>query len=219
MMEITIHRALSQLKTTQARIEDKFEKDIYVSSTIGKTNMAEGRPVDAVKREILANFDSMQQLLKNYQTLKLAIIRSNSGITEESTNIKTGMVEGMELTVAESIAIQKYVLPLESQFVRRLENQLNNAKRTIEMTNSQANTEITSVLEALSNKDSKNLDPSQVNTITEAYQQNKFRQLVDPLDLADKIRKLRDKLDALSVGVDAFLSESNAISHINVDLG
>ncbi|WP_302801936.1 hypothetical protein [Mitsuokella multacida] len=218
-MEITIHRALSQLKTTQARIEDKFEKDIYVSSTIGKTNMAEGRPVDAVKREILANFDSMQQLLKNYQTLKLAIIRSNSGITEESTNIKTGMVEGMELTVAEAIAIQKYVLPLESQFVRRLENQLNNAKRTIEMTNSQANTEITSVLEALSNKDSKNLDPSQVNTITEAYQQNKFRQLVDPLDLADKIRKLRDKLDALSVGVDAFLSESNAISHINVDLG
>ena len=161
----------------------------------------------------------MQQLLKNYQTLKLAIIRSNSGITEESTNIKTGMVEGMELTVAEAIAIQKYVLPLESQFVRRLENQLNNAKRTIEMTNSQANTEITSVLEALSNKDSKNLDPSQVNTITEAYQQNKFRQLVDPLDLADKIRKLRDKLDALSVGVDAFLSESNAISHINVDLG
>ena len=219
MMEITIHRALSQLKTTQARIEDKFEKDIYVSSTIGKTNMAEGRPVDAVKREILANFDSMQQLLKNYQTLKLAIIRSNSGITEESTNIKTGMVEGMELTVAEAIAIQKYVLPLESQFVRRLENQLNNAKRTIEMTNSQANTEITSVLEALSNKDSKNLDPSQVNTITEAYQQNKFRQLDDPLDLADKIRKLRDKLDALSVGVDAFLSESNAISHINVDLG
>lgn len=219
MMEITIHRALSQLKTTQARIEDKFEKDIYVSSTIGKTNMAEGRPVDAVKREILANFDSMQQLLKNYQTLKLAIIRSNSGITEESTNIKTGTVEGMELTVAEAIAIQKYVLPLESQFVRRLENQLNNAKRTIEMTNSQANTEITSVLEALSNKDSKNLDPSQVNTITEAYQQNKFRQLVDPLDLADKIRKLRDKLDALSVGVDAFLSESNAISHINVDLG
>lgn len=219
MMEITIHRALSQLKTTQARIEDKFEKDIYVSSTIGKTNMAEGRPVDVVKREILANFDSMQQLLKNYQTLKLAIIRSNSGITEESTNIKTGMVEGMELTVAEAIAIQKYVLPLESQFVRRLENQLNNAKRTIEMTNSQANTEITSVLEALSNKDSKNLDPSQVNTITEAYQQNKFRQLVDPLDLADKIRKLRDKLDALSVGVDAFLSESNAISHINVDLG
>lgn len=218
-MEITIHRALSQLKTTQARIEDKFEKDIYVSSTIGKTNMAEGRPVDAVKREILANFDSMQQLLKNYQTLKLAIIRSNSGITEESTNIKTGTVEGMELTVAEAIAIQKYVLPLESQFVRRLENQLNNAKRTIEMTNSQANTEITSVLEALSNKDSKNLDPSQVNTITEAYQQNKFRQLVDPLDLADKIRKLRDKLDALSVGVDAFLSESNAISHINVDLG
>lgn len=218
-MKITIHRALSQLKTTQARIEDKFEKDIYVSSTIGKTNMAEGRPVDAVKREILANFDSMQQLLKNYQTLKLAIIRSNSGITEESTNIKTGMVEGMELTVAEAIAIQKYVLPLESQFVRRLENQLNNAKRTIEMTNSQANTEITSVLEALSNKDSKNLDPSQVNTITEAYQQNKFRQLVDPLDLADKIRKLRDKLDALSVGVDAFLSESNAISHINVDLG
>lgn len=29
-MEITIHRALSQLKTTQARIEDKLEKDLYI---------------------------------------------------------------------------------------------------------------------------------------------------------------------------------------------
>lgn len=80
----------------------------------------------------------------------------------------------------------------------------------------------TQVLDALSNKDSKNLDPSQasqVNTITEAYQQNKFRQLVDPLDLAEKIRKTHDNLDALSVGIDAFLSESNAISHIDVDLG
>ena len=141
-MEITIHRALSQLKTTQARMEEKFEKDIYVSSTIGKTNMAEGRPVDAVKREILANFDSMQQLLKNYQTLKLAIIRSNSGITEESTNIKTGNVEGMELTVAEAIAIQKYLLPLRERFVRRLEAQLNIAKRSVEMANNQANNEI-----------------------------------------------------------------------------
>lgn len=219
-MEITIHRALSQLKTTQARIEDKLEKDLYISSTIGKTNMAEGRPVDAVKREILANFDSMEQLLQNFQTLKLAIIRSNSGITEEeSTNIKTGTVEDLTLTVAEAIAIQKYVLPLRERFVRRLEAQLNNAKRTVEMANTQANNEIASVLDALSNKDSKNLDPSQVNTITEAYQQNKFRQLVDPLDLAEKIRKAHDNLDALSVGIDAFLSESNAISHIDVDLG
>ena len=218
-MEITIHRALSQLKTTQARIEDKLEKDFYISSTIGKTNMAEGRPVDAVKREILANFDSMEQLLKNFQTLKLAIIRSNSGITEESTNIKTGTVEDLTLTVAEAIAIQKYVLPLRERFVRRLEAQLNNAKRTVEMANTQANNEIASVLDALSNKDSKNLDPSQVNTITEAYQQNKFRQLVDPLDLAEKIRKAHDNLDALSVGIDAFLSESNAISHIDVDRG
>ena len=30
-MEITIHRALSQLNTTQARIEDKFEKALYLS--------------------------------------------------------------------------------------------------------------------------------------------------------------------------------------------
>ncbi len=158
-MEITIHRALSQLKTTQARIEDKLEKDLYISSTIGKTNMAEGRPVDAVKREILANFDSMEQFLKNFQTLKLAIIRSNSGITEESTNIKTGTVEDLTLTVAEAIAIQKYVLPLRERFVRRLEAQLNSAKRTVEMANTQANNEIASVLDALSNKDSKNPRP------------------------------------------------------------
>lgn len=89
-MDITIHRALSQLKTTKARITQKLHEDIYISSTIGKTDLAEGRPVAAVEREIQSNYDSMMALLKNYETLKLAIIRSNSGITRDSTNITEG---------------------------------------------------------------------------------------------------------------------------------
>lgn len=217
-MEITIHRALSQLKTTQARIEDRFSKDIYISSTIGKTGMAEGRPVDAVEREIRSNYDSMCQLLRNFETLKLAIIRSNSGITEESTNIRTGEVDGRQMTVAEAIAIQKYVLPFWSRFVGHLEAQLNETKRSVETANNQANREISSMLDTFSNKDSKNLDQAQVNTITEAYQQNKFRRLVDPLELVRKIDKLHHQIDELAVSVDAFLSESNAISHITVEL-
>lgn len=217
-MEITIHRALSQLKTTQARIEDRLKKDIYISSTIGKTSMAEGRPVDAVEREIRSNYDSMCQLLKNFEALKLAIIRSNSGITEESTNIRTGEVDGRQMTVAEAIAIQKYVLPFWSRFVGHLEAQLNETKLSVEMANNQANKEISSMLDTFSNKDSKNLDQTQVNTITEAYQQNKFRRLVDPLELVSKIDKLHRKIDDLAVSVDAFLSESNAISHITVEL-
>ena len=217
-MEITIHRALSQLKTTQARIEDRFSKDIYISSTIGKTGMAEGRPVDAVEREIRSNYDSMCQHLRNFETLKLAIIRSNSGITEESTNIRTGEVDGRQMTVAEAIAIQKYVLPFWSRFVGHLEAQLNETKRSVETANNQANREISSMLDTFSNKDSKNLDQAQVNTITEAYQQNKFRRLVDPLELVRKIDKLHHQIDELAVSVDAFLSESNAISHITVEL-
>lgn len=217
-MEITIHRALSQLKTTQARIEDRLKKDIYISSTIGKTGMAEGRPVDAVEREIRSNYDSMCQLLKNFEALKLAIIRSNSGITEESTNIRTGEVDGRQMTVAEAIAIQKYVLPFWSRFVGHLEAQLNETKLSVEMANNQANKEISSMLDTFSNKDSKNLDQTQVNTITEAYQQNKFRRLVDPLELVSKIDKLHRKIDDLAVSVDAFLSESNAITNVTVEL-
>lgn len=217
-MDITIHRALSQLKTTKARITQKLHEDIYISSTIGKTDLAEGRPVAAVEREIQSNYDSMMALLKNYETLKLAIIRSNSGITRDSTNITEGEVNGRRMTVAEAIAVQKYVLPLKTSFVTTLASQLNNAKHTVEMANSQANNEIATMLDALSNKDSKNLDRSQITTITEAYQQNKFRKLVDPMDLVNKIDTLRKENDALAVGIDSFLSESNAIQHIQVEL-
>lgn len=217
-MDITIHRALSQLKTTKARISQKLREDIYISSTIGKTDLAEGRPVAAVEREIQSNYDSMMALLKNFETLKLAIIRSNSGITNTSTHIVEGNVNNRKMTVAEAIAVQKYVLPLKVSFVAALASQLNNAKHTVEMANSQANSEIATMLDALSNKDSKNLDRSQIATITEAYQQNKFRKLVDPLDLVNKIDTLRKDNDTLAVGIDSFLSESNAIQHIQVDL-
>lgn len=129
-----------------------------------------------------------------------------------------GNVNNRKMTVTEAIAVQKYVLPLKVSFVAALASQLNNAKHTVEMANSQANSEIATMLDALSNKDSKNLDRSQIATITEAYQQNKFRKLVDPLDLVNKIDTLRKDNDTLAVGIDSFLSESNAIQHIQVDL-
>ena len=110
------------------------------------------------------------------------------------------------------------MLPFWSRFVGHLEAQLNETKRSVETANNQANREISSMLDTFSNKDSKNLDQAQVNTITEAYQQNKFRRLVDPLELVRKIDKLHHQIDELAVSVDAFLSESNAISHITVEL-
>lgn len=218
MESITIHRALSQLKTTKSRI-DKLGNATYVSSTTGQTGVAQCKPVADVEKLIISNYDSAIKLIHNYEELKLAIIRSNSGITNQTQNVaRFKLMQDKWYTVAEIIALQTYVLPLWDKFIEELTYQLNTVNRRVETTNQSVNQRLTQVVSSISNKDDSKLSADQIQLITDTYRQNNSDKLVDPLDLTEKISELTDYADKLRVVTDAVLSEANALNKIQVNL-
>ena len=219
MIQITIHRALAKIKTTEKRFMSLLNEGIFVSSMIGQSQVTpSGRQVKDMVEEIKANYDSALSLLANYETLKLAVIRANSGITREAAGIEEVTVGGKKMLVAEIIAKQKYVMPYYRKFIDLLSFQYNKINNEIERKNSRVHDNLTQVLSNISNGSSEKLTDTQISSISETYYQNNSCFLVDPLKISETIRKLQKRYDDFLDEADSKLSEVNALKIIEVAL-
>lgn len=219
MIQITIHRALAKIKTTEKRFLALMNKGTFVSSQVGQSQVTPGgRSVKDMTAEIKANYDSAVSLLRNYEALKLAVIRSNSGITKETTGLEQTKVGGRDMLVAELIAKQKYVMPLHKKFIDTLTGQLNRVSVDIEHKNSRVQDNLTHVLSNISNGSNEKLTEAQISSITETYYANNSCFIIDPLKLSETIRKRQKEYDEFLDEADSRLSEVNALKMIEVAL-
>ena len=217
-MQITMHRALSMLKTTEKRIEKELREAKFIQITIGQTGTCNGKKVQDVENEIRATYDSITALIDNYTALKLGIIRANSGVKDNIADLDTYEVNGKNYLVAEIIAIQKFAIPMQERLLNVLTSQLTTINNKIEVSNSRVTMEVSNVISSVSNGDKTKLSPEQVDTFTKTYYDNNCHFAVDPLNLSEKIRSLREKIDKLEVEADSKLSEVNALKVIEVDI-
>ena len=215
-MQITMHRALSQLKTTASRFEKELNSSRFIATTIGQTGTSNGRKVDDVVADINASYNAVTDLLANFEKLKLGIIRANSGVSSADNCANTVDLNGKKMLTAEVIAIQKFIIPMKEKLLNTLAAQLNRVNMSIEHTNARVTSDISNVLAAVSNGDKTKLTTEQVDALTKAHYANNCEFAVDPLKLADKIRELREEIDNLSVAVDSKLSEVNALTLIEI---
>ena len=219
MIQITIHRALAKIKTTEKRIHALLQDGVFVSSVVGQTQVTpSGRSVKDVSAEIRSNYDSVVSLLDNYEALKLAVIRSNSGITKETSGLEETKIGDKDMLVAEIIAKQKYAMPLRKEFINTLAEQLNKVSREIERVNARVHDNLPNVLSNIANGSKETLSEAQVSSITETYYQNNSCFIVDPLKLQDTIKKLQKDYDEFMDEADSRLSEVNALKLIEVSL-
>ena len=219
MIQITIHRALAKIKTTEKRIHALLDEGVFVSSVVGQTQVTpSGRSVKDVSAEIRSNYDSVVSLLDNYEALKLAVIRSNSGITKETSGLEETKIGDKDMLVAEIIAKQKYAMPLRKEFINTLTGQLNKVSREIERVNARVHDNLPNVLSNIANGSKETLSEAQVSSISETYYQNNSCFIVDPLKLQDTIKKLQKDYDEFMDEADSRLSEVNALKLIEVSL-
>lgn len=181
MIKITIHRVLAKIKTTEKRFMSLMTSGVFASWQIGQSQMTQGgQSVQEVTAEIRANYDSAVSLLKNYEELKLAVIRSNSGITKDTVGLEETKIGGRNMLVAEIIAKQKYIMPFHKRFIDVLSTQYNKVIGEIEKRNSRVHDNLGNVLSGISNGSNEKLTEAQVQSISETYYANNSCFIVDP---------------------------------------
>lgn len=206
MEEITITRALAELKLLDSRINKKTsETDFaYMVSKKNKFNTN----FDILQINAKSSFQSIMDLIKRRQILKSAIILSNS-----NTKVK---LNGEEMTVAEVIEC-KQLVSLYKNLLTKLKQNRETVKTQIEKHNQQMELDLQKLLELNFGKSSNSkTNTDDVENISKPFREQNKYEMLDCINIDSKIKEIEELVNKYETESNFVLSESNALTKIKV---
>ena len=206
-MKLSIHRALAEIKLLDNRIEratnnkflgyKKISEDKVLGSTKNKKDFEE---------EIKSNYQSVTDLINRRILLKKLVNKSNS------ETIVT--VNGQEMTVTEAIEYKK-IIDYKESLLNSFQTQYRNVLATVKKENDDVEYQLNSQLEALNSSDSNK--SKDLSGFTEMYREQHCWEVIDGINIEDKIKELQTEIEDFKTNIDYILSESNAITQIEIE--
>ena len=121
------------------------------------------------------------------------------------------------MTVAEAIE-RKTSIQYDELLLDKMKNQYVAATSIVERENNRVDAQLDELIATLVGKDSqKKLSEDDQRNVEIPYRKANEYELVDPLNLNDKIKKLEAEIDDFKSNVDTALSISNATTFVEVD--
>ena len=200
---MSITQALPELKLLEKRI-GKLNFGICDWCKVSHN----GSPVDKDKhkKESESQVQSYLDLLDRRNKIKRAIIVSNA-----QTKVKIGTWEG---TVAEAIEY-KSSIQFNKELLINMKDCLQMKRDEYERLKGQVDARLERLLQSELGKDVKT-NPETITALTNSFRDNNKVEFVDPLDLSERISKLEEEIDGFETNVNWVLSESNAVTFIEV---
>lgn len=198
MSDISITRALVELKTLDSRIQKKIDSGVFVSLK-GQFHNQHQEIKDAI-----SNYQSINDLIERRKKIKSAIVTSNA--------LTKVVICNQEMTVAEAIET-KSSIKHKKNLLAVLKTQYGNTNNSIESINSKVRKD----LETKSSRDSdKEKQQTSLEEFSKTYISLHGVELYDPLKISQKIEQLEQFITQFQQEVDYILSEKNATTTINV---
>jgi hypothetical protein len=203
--KMSIHRALAELKTLDSRINSACGMPFVVANKKSNTKI-QGMSVEDFKKYLFGNYDRSIDLIERRKKIKSAIVESNAKTTVE--------IAGNKITVADAIE-RKNSIEYEKTLLNNFKIQFNKANSKVISENEVLPQKLEAYLSGvLGEKNQRTTD--EVEAHTKSFNTRNEWELIDPLHLNEKIRKIEDDIIAFETEVDATLSESNAITIIEI---
>ena len=209
-MKMTIHQALAELKMLTKKIEQHCV-DTYITYKLKKVDKIRGVAVSEIASEMGSDYQSVRDLIKRYDMIKAAIVASNA---------ETTVVIGTETyTVAHAIDIKNHIIPRLLNVLNRLQSQYETVISVVDDENEKAyKIAEMKAKDAMGVNGEKQADPDVLKKLIDVSVENNLKEVVWPkgIDIKKEIENLSDYIDSFSANVDAVLSVSNALTHIEI---
>lgn len=207
--KMTVHEALTALKTLDKRVTSAIAGSTYVTAVRHSSDTIGGKAIADVKTSIQADYDRVMDMIARRAAIRKALAFSNA-----STSITVG---GKTYWVSEAIEMKRSGIALKQILLTQLTRQMNDVNRTIKNHNEDivlkdAERHMSTFF---SGKDKASADEER--KARENYIAANTLDLVDPLDVKEKIGQLTDEIDAFNDAVDSALSVSNALTTITIE--
>jgi hypothetical protein len=206
MEEITITRALAELKLLDSRINKKTHESefAFLLSKKNKNNLN----TETLTHNAKSTFQSIVDLIKRRQSLKSAIILSNS-----TTRVK---LNGEEMTVAEVIEC-KQLVDLYKGLLTKLKQNREQIISQVEKNNQQMELDLQKLLEINFGKSSNaKTNTDDIENISRTYREQNKSEMLDCVGIDNKIKEVEELINKYDTETNFVLSESNATTKINV---
>lgn len=206
-MEMSLSRALVELKTITKRINDSIQKfsptDVMVGGKL-KTNQT----LSEFEKNVKADFQSITDLISRRSKIKSAVVKANA--------LTTVTIAGTTMTIAEAIE-RKNSISLEQSLHRTIQLNFMTNSNQMEQMNLRAQDRLDKLLEATFSKDSSKVKPDEYDAVAKPFMEKNFSTMVDPLNVREVIKKLDDNIIKFLQEVDIILSEANASTMIEIN--
>lgn len=203
---MSIHRALSELKTLNDRIPKAIQEADFIVTDRKSAQKINGLSIEDYEKTIQAGFDKAVSLIERRNRLKDAIVQSNA-ITEV-------VVAGETMTVAKAIE-RKSSIVNEEKLLAAMVGKRRTAINRLTMENESLPSRLEDYLTAiLGNKE--HAKKEEVELHTKSFMERNEYVLIDPLKLDKRIEEWEERITSFQAEVDAVLSESNAITKITI---
>lgn len=212
--KMTIHKALAELKTMDARIAKAIHETPYVLAVKHSAEKINGMTVDNFKDKMRSGYQKATNLIARRDAMKRAVVLSNA-----TTKVKIG---DNEYSVAEAIEMKNHGMEFKSDLLRQMNSAYTAAQNELvrnggEALEKKAEQYVLAVI-AAQPKDSKmSVDSDAMKTLRQTYIDNNTYDLVDPMNIAKVMEKLDAEINEFNAEVDAALSCSNALTVIEFE--
>ena len=205
--KMTIHRALSELKIIDAKI-DKQTNEIIQVGVFQTGKLINGIiPKEDFETSARSKYDSVTALIKRKSAIKSAIVNANS-ITKIN-------VAGNEMTIADAITL-KTTVDFKKKLSNRIKAIYQSATANVNRNNEAVVKNCQIILENTFGKENVKISSTDVDSVQKPFMAANEFHLFDPLDSVKLIEKLDSEISDFEAEVDAVLSEINAITFIEV---
>lgn len=199
---LSVTQALAELKLLRRRIQHVLDDADFVCVKKKRDNL----DVAKFSAEATAAYQSHQDLVARYNKMKAAIVQSNA-----VTRVAIG---DQSYTVADAVE-RKRNIEMEKGFLALLQSKYAEAKAELEAHQVLEQARVERLLQVELGKEAKT-NVETIQSLTETFLAQNKAELVDPLNLAEKIRVLNHSIEEFETKVDWVLSESNGRTLITI---
>lgn len=205
-MEMTVTRALAELKLLDSRIHKAIQELNPIAITTGKKVVPGYQTNEEYSERTKAKLQSVKDLIKRRNEIKAAIVKSNA-----ENKVTIG---GKEYTVAEAIE-RKNGIKYEQELLNKLKTSYANATHAYITEDESVKKRLDILLQTAYGKDVK-VTEDQYNSTAKPFLEQNAPKLIDPLNIKAMIEELEKEINDFLLNVDFELSTANSINKIAV---
>lgn len=212
--QMTVHKALAELKTIDSRINKAIMEGTYVVANKHSNEKINGISINDFKDRMRAAHQKVTDLINRRNAIKRAVVLSNA-----QTMIKIG---NEAYTVAEAIDMKNHGMEFLTNYARVLSTQSMSAQNTMNRNSGEelerkAEQHVLAVIQAQPKDSKMSADSDAMKALRKAYIENNAYDLIDPLNVTQLIADMMDEVNEFNTEIDAALSVSNALTVITVE--